>query len=358
MAGKKWRIPLGAINAIPLAEARKRVQAIMGAVAGGTNPAAERKEAAEKARAEAAREVMTLAALLENWSELHLSARRPGYAAEAVRALKHAFGKQLDRPAEDLDRASVVRVFDKMAHEGRPVMAAQTASYGRAAYNWALKRGTITTNPFSNLPATPMVKREKVLSDEELAAIWQATGEEGNFNRIVRALILTGQRREEVAGMTWDELSPDLATWTLPASRAKNGEAHAVPLSAPMQDLIKSQPRFGELVFSGLRGAFSGWSKSKAALDARSDVRDWRLHDLRRTAATGLQKLGVRLEVTEAVLNHISGSRAGITGIYQRYDFAKEKRDALEAWGERVMTIVEGRAAATNVIELRSNAAV
>jgi integrase len=127
-----------------------------------------------------------------------------------------------------------------------------------------------------------------------------------------------------------------------------------VPLSAPAQDQLRGAPRLGELVFPGLRGTFNGFSKAKAALDAKSSVRDWRLHDLRRTMATGLQRLGVRLEVTEQVLNHVSGSRAGIVGVYQRHDFASEKRAALEAWGEHVLAIVGGRDAADNVVTLRT----
>ena len=124
----------------------------------------------------------------------------------------------------------------------------------------------------------------------------------------------------------------DFSTWTIPASRAKNG-ATIVPLSPPAQDLLRGAPRLGELVFPGLRGPFNGWSKAKAAMDAKSGVTNWRLHDLRRTAATGLQRLGVRLEVTEQVLNHVSGSRAGIVGVYQPHDFASEKTRGLGGLG-------------------------
>jgi integrase len=156
--------------------------------------------------------------------------------------------------------------------------------------------------------------------------------------------------------MTWAEVSGDFSTWTIPASRAKNGATHIVPLSGPAKDLLRNVPRFGELVFPGLRGTFNGFSKAKAALDAKSGVTSWRLHDLRRTAATGLQRLGVRLEVTEQVLNHVSGSRAGIVGVYQRHDFASEKRAALDAWGAHVLAIVEGRTATDNVVTLRESA--
>ena len=219
-----------------------------------------------------------------------------------------------------------------------------------------MKRGSISENPFANLPVARVDKRERVLADAELAAVWKATDGPGPFNAIVRTLILTGQRREEVAGMTWAELDDDLSTWTIPASRAKNGVSHVVPLSVPVQALLRGVARQegSDLVFPGLRGPFNGFGKAKAQLDEASGVTDWRLHDLRRTAATGLQRLGVRLEVTEAVLNHVSGSRAGIVGIYQRHDYASEKRAALMAWGEHVAAIVEGRAASGNVTPLRA----
>src|SRR5207248_2399743 len=154
------------------------------------------------------------------------------------------------------------------------------------------------------------------------------------FGAIVRLLILTGQRREEVGGMTWTELNGDFSTWTIAASRTKNGTPHVVPLADRTREVLRTLPRTGALVMPGDRppAPFSGWSKAKARLVAESGIADWVLHDLRRTMATGLQRLGVRLEVTEAVLNHISGSRAGIVGIYQRHDWASEKRAALDAW--------------------------
>ena len=149
--------------------------------------------------------------------------------------------------------------------------------------------------------------------------------------------------------MTWNEIAGDLSTWTLPANRAKNDAAHLVPLSSQAQALLHVAPRVSgtDLVFPGRNGPFNGFSKAKESLDEASGVKDWRLHDLRRTMATGLQKLGVRLEVTEAVLNHVSGSRAGIVGVYQRHHWAEEKRAALAAWGAHVGAIVgeEGREA-------------
>ena len=205
-----------------------------------------------------------------------------------------------------------------------------------------------------------------MLSDEEAAAIWRAAVEATHpFGAFVRLLMLTGQRREEVAGMTWAELSEDLATWTIPATRTKNGIPHLVPLSQPARELLGLRSNRPEgvrhtlqdprtklaLVFPGERGTpFSGWSKAKSALDIASGVSGWWLHDLRRTLATGLQRLGVRLEVTEAVLNHLSGSRAGVVGIYQRHDWAEEKRSALDAWSAHLLALAEGRLPAGKVL--------
>ena len=216
--------------------------------------------------------------------------------------------------------------------------------------------------------AKSIAKRERVLSDDEIGEVWRAAVS-APYGTIIRLLILTGQRRGEVAGMTWGELSDDLSTWTIPGERTKNGAVHMVPLSEPARALlrgilpgdIKETKRVASdaLVLPGAASTpFSGWSKAKAALDrAVADARGaslapWSVHDLRRTVATGLQRLGVRLEVTEAVLNHISGSRAGIAGVYQRHDWATEKRAALDAWAAHVLAAAEGRSATGNVVTL------
>jgi integrase len=373
---QKWRVPLGSCSALSLFKAREAAAALMGDVAKGRNPAAERKEAAAAEWAKRVRGRLTLAVLFQDWARLHLIHRRPRYAAEAVRALRHGFAKHLDRPAEDLDRAAVVHALDSLSRPRKEkgkgkssirhgtAIAGRTAAYGRACFAWAIKRGTVPSNPFAELPMpSSITKRERVLSDEEAGAIWRAAGEAPlPFGAIVQLLMLTGQRREEVAGMTWAELSEDLATWTVPATRTKNGTPHLVPLSKPaskiLQDLRSDGPVEGAdqrvklaLVFPGERGTpFSGWSKAKSALDTASGVSGWWLHDLRRTLATGLQRLGVRLEVTEAVLNHLSGSRAGVVGIYQRHDWAEEKRAALDAWSAHLLAAAKGRLPAGKVL--------
>jgi integrase len=244
----------------------------------------------------------------------------------------------------------------------------------------------VRANPFADLPvAKGIAKRERVLSDDEITEIWRAAGTvTAPYGAIIRLLILTGQRRGEVAGMTWSEISDDLTTWTMPGERTKNGAPHMVPLSDSARDLLRAllpehegdarravedRRAKGTLVLPGALGTpFAGWSKAKAALDkAVVDARataaakagtspaplvSWSVHDLRRTVATGLQRLGVRLEVTEAVLNHISGTRGGIAGVYQRHDWANEKRNALDAWAVFVLAAADRRPVPGKVVAL------
>jgi integrase len=187
-----------------------------------------------------------------------------------------------------------------------------------------------------------------MLSDNELAQIWTAAGL-GDYGDIVRLLILTGQRREEVGGILWREIDLDRGVWSLEAMRTKNGLPHEVPLCAAAVDILRARwARNGrDLVFGLGDGPFQGWSNAKAALDARtnkaanvrgtSPVKPWRIHDLRRTVATRLADLGVLPHVIEAILNHVSGHKAGVAGIYNRSTYAAEKREALNRWGDYIL---------------------
>jgi integrase len=358
-AGGKRRVPLGSCSAISLASAREAARAVLGDVAKGRDPAAERKQAAQQAKARADREALTLGVLIDQWEADHLAERRPSYRAEATRALRLAFKPRLGKAAADLELGVVKREVQSVAAAGKLATARLTVAYGRACYGWAIGAGLLEANPFHGVRLSPVPSRDRVLTDAELAAVWKAAEGPGPYDSIVRLLILTGQRREEVAGITWREVAEDLSAWTISANRAKNGVAHIVPLSPQAQAILRTTPRHGggaDSVFHGRHGPFNGFGKAKVALDKASAVKAWRLHDLRRTMATGLQRLGVRLEVTEAVLNHVAGSRAGIVGVYQRHTWADEKRAALNAWGEHVAAIVEGRKAEGNVMPMRRSA--
>jgi integrase len=350
-AGQKRRMTIGGCGAVSLDAAAKQAKTILGAAVHG-DPFAERKAKARRDEADA----YTLNAVIDDWAELKLRPqRKPRYAEEAPQAVRRVFKRLLDWPAAKIDSDMIMRVHDALVKEGgpkakkgSPIMAARAVAYASAAYGFAIERRKLKDNPFSKLPTSPTRQRDRVLKDDELRRVWNALDGASVFYPIARLLILTGQRREEVAGMTWDEISPDGTTWTLPAARTKNGTVHIVPFARQAQAIVAAQPRSNQttLVFPGRKigGPFNSWDNLKTSLDRKSGVMGWVLHDLRRTCATNLQRLGVRLEVTEAVLNHVSGSRAGIVGVYQRHEWKAEKRVALQAWADRLDAIVEGRA--------------
>ncbi|WP_169542496.1 tyrosine-type recombinase/integrase [Sphingomonas baiyangensis] len=251
-----------------------------------------------------------------------------------------------------ISRRDISRLVELIA-EDKEATARYLHACLRKLFRWAVARGDILHSPMSEMPApAPIAARDRVLSDSELAAIWRAAVKLGfPFGTSFRLLIATGQRREEVGGIAWDEIDWEGATWTIPAARAKNGLGHVVPLSPiAMQELAGLDRGTSGLILSTTgRTPPSGWSKVKRRLDKLvaeelgvSEIKAWRTHDIRRTVATGLQRLGVRFEVTEAILNHVSGARAGVAGIYQRYNWAVEKRVALEAWGDALQRCVDG----------------
>jgi integrase len=252
------------------------------------------------------------------------------------------------RQTKDIGRRDVLDVLDAIVERGSPVQARRTLSYIHRLFKWAAGRGIVETNPVANIPKPGTeVSRKRVLIEKEpckepykeLLAVWRAAQKTGYpFGPIIRLLILTGARRDEIAELRWQEIGE--TGISLSGSRTKNGEAHEIALTPLALEILKTLPRIKgcDFVFSTTgQTAVSGWSRAKANLDKLSGVSDWRIHDLRRTVATGLQRLGVRLEAVEAVLGHVSGSRAGVVGIYQRYDFEAEARAALTAWGEHVL---------------------
>lgn len=224
------KIPLPSCAVISPAQAIEAHRIIMGEAAKGVDVAGERKKAKAEARRKA--EAGTLDDFIADWQALHLIDQKPRYAIEATRSLRRVFSRHLAGSPADLSRAIIAKTLDALKRKGSPDMARVTARYGSALYGWGLKRERVTENPFINLSSAPIRRRERTLSDDELMALWHVTDELGPFNNIVRMLILTGQRLNEVAEMTWAELTDDLATWTIPNSRTKNNRTHVVPLSA------------------------------------------------------------------------------------------------------------------------------
>jgi integrase len=254
----------------------------------------------------------------------------------------------------DITDTDIVDVLDRVSSRA-PILANRLHAVLNAFFGWARKKRLTVSNPCIDLdrPAEER-SRDRVLDDKELRKVWLAAGELGHpHTGIVRLLILTGQRRNEIAGLRWSEVDLEERALHLPATRTKNGRPHDVPLSAQALATVAGLPRLvdADLVFTIKRKPITGFSRMKERLDAASGVADWTLHDVRRTVASGLQRLGTRLEVTEAVLNHRSGSMAGIVGVYQRHDYAAEKRDALARWADHVDAVTSGRKA--NVVALR-----
>lgn len=250
------------------------------------------------------------------------------------------------RGVDEIDRRDLLDLIDDIADRGAVIMARRVQTHLHRFFKWCVGRGIIEINPVADLPKPGSeTRRNRVLSDEELIAVWRGTETLGwPFGTTIRLLLLTGARREEIGQLRWSEINFDRAEINLKGERTKNAEPHNIPLSAPAKEMLARSPRIGssDYVFTtNGRTPISGWSRAKAQLDLCESIAPWRIHDLRRTVATGMQRVGVGLQVVEAILGHVAGSRAGVVGIYQRHSYDAEKRAALEAWGGHVVELIE-----------------
>lgn len=371
--GQKRREPLGTWGGITVDQAREAARARLGDVAKGLDPRAERRAKREEAEREREASRMTLRVLLCEWSRIGLKGRRDGYRAEAVRALSLAFAKHLDKPVHHLLRDTAVTVLDGLADAGKVATAGRTMAYGRACYAWAHRRGKVPSNPFLGLPiSTGIAARDRVLGDHEIGEVWRAAGTLSfPFGPFVKVLLLTAQRRDEVGAMRWSEVSDDVATWTIPASRAKDGMAHVVHLSPEARAILVDLPRFAgsELVFTSMgRTAVSGFSGAKKRLDtaiAKGRARaaagaepqampGWRFHDFRRSAVTWLAGAGFPPHVCDKLLNHVATTGlSDVARVYQRAQFLPERKAALEAWARHVLSCGAGGGVPANAVQGR-----
>jgi integrase len=332
--GKLKRITLGKYPQVSLKDARESWRKAREALEAGKDPKP----------LIVVRSPDSFASVAKLWLERDQKGKRT--TKEAKRIIEVYCKPLHDQQLADISRRDVRDVIRAVEAKG-VTMARRVHGRLQRLFAWAVEEDMLDTSPMLGLKKPGQeVKRDRVLTDDELRTLWNACDEVGwPFGPAVKLLVLTGCRREEIGGLLWSEVKGD--TLELSASRRKGGEPHTVPLSsvaqAVMQELIETAPSPYVFTTSG-RTAISGWSNAKRQLDAIVKFqKPFVVHDLRRTVATGLQRLGVPLQVTEAVLGHISGSRAGVVGIYQRYGYATEKREALEAWGAYVTSVVEGR---------------
>ena len=408
--GKPSKYTLGRYPVLGLGKAREAARVELAKVSEGIDPAGARKaekaaqEAArieEKAAQEAARRMAEEAQqedaggkgkgkkkqeftpayfgrdavhrIADDFIKRHASENRTANETQRQfdREIKPAWG---NRKITDITRRDVIELLDKIADRGSPIMANRVLATCRKFGNWCVARDIIPASFAAGVkPVARETSRERILTDDELRWFWKASGKLGEpFGPLFRLLLITAQRRDEVGAMTHNEIDGDL--WTIPADRAKNGRAHAVHLSDLAMDTLADVKRIagkaGYVFTTNGRNAVSGFSKAKERLDAmmldiareevvqaggdpdRVEIPHWTLHDLRRTAASGMARIGINLPVIEKVLNHVSGSFGGVAGVYQRHEFRDEMKRALNAWASFIGDLTSEKPAA-NVVALR-----
>ena len=351
--GRSRKYTIGRYPVIDLKAARELASKALRAVAEGRDPAHERK----LLRSAGADTFGSVAAL---FLERHGRTYRKSTLANTVSLLdRHVLPRWNALPLAQIRRRDVIALLDEIADGGAPVSANRVLAAVRKMFAWAITRDIVDASPCVGVSRPHAERaRDRVLTDDELRGVWLASERLGGpFAALVQLLVLTGQRRGEVAGMRWDELDLDAAkpVWRLSAERCKNRRPHEVPLSRAAASLLEPLPRVGDFVLTARNGtAIAGFSKFKRELDALlpAGTPAWTLHDVRRSVATGLARLGVALPVIEKLLNHAGGSFGGVVGVYQRHDFADEKRAALDLWAAHVGRLVGGEPAST-VVALR-----
>jgi integrase len=354
--GRTRKHTLGPYPAIDLKTARILASRALRTVAEGRDPG--REKALERTTLPD-----TVEAVAKQFVELHCRrANRPRTIEGTQQLLDlHVLPRWRRRLVKDITRRDVLDLLDGIVEGGRPVAANRALTAIRKLFNWVVERDIIGSSPCAGVkPPTPEQSRDRVLTDDELCNVWRAADQlSGPFGATVKLLVLTGQRRDEVARMTWGEVDLDARLWALSKERSKNGQPHDIPLSEPAVAILASMPRIGDtfVLTTDGKSAASNYSANRRRLDALlpANMPAWWLHDLRRTAASGMARLGINLPVIEKVLNHTSGSFAGIVGVYQRHDFADEKRRALERWGAHVADLVSGHHS-QNVVRLEARA--
>lgn len=350
-SGKATRQVIGKGDLIDLQEARKIARRVLLDIDSGID-VAERKREARKPRVQQTK--ITVSEAIEKFSDLVApwnSGRTETYLLERQRRLLVGLVEHLSGPLSGLRKADIRVALDK-----KETQSTRQALYAALSpfLSWCLENDLIETNPLASISAIPPVaSRERVLTKLEIKALWVASYHmPDRWGSFYRLLLLTGQRREEVSGMHSSEVDFDKAVWTIPNERTKNGKAHIVHLSSTaLAEIAQAQGYVFpaskvRLKIEKTEAHISGYSKMKAKLDGYMKevlgvaFQNWRVHDLRRTMASGLAEMGVLPEVIERILNHTSGAAGGLKAVYQRYEYTKERKEALEAWGSHIKDLV------------------
>jgi integrase len=329
--GRMVRASLGRYPSISLNNARKKAVDTISQMDEGTLPRTSDADRFEQ--------------VFEEWLKRDQITNRRRHTVElALR--KYACPAFKGMKVDTVRKADIIRLLDKIADNGAPIQANRVLAYLRRFFNWCLERDIISGSPvFGIKPPNKEHSRERVLSHEELRAVWAGADQMGYpFGPMIQLLILTGQRLNEVATAPWQEFDLGMTEWKLPGTRTKNGRAHNVHLTPAALDIISQLPKMdgsGLLFTTTGTTPISGFSRAKKKLDSLSGTSDWTFHDLRRSFAThATEALGCSPVVVDKILNHVSGSVKGVAAIYQRGEYLEERKEALEKWEAFVLDCI------------------
>jgi integrase len=315
----------------------------------GQDPAADRHQPQEAAPL-----------LLGDVSDRYLAAKRDVMRPAPFRLIERHFQVQwqplANRPIAEVRRAEIAALLQQLVQRHGRSGAGSARRTLSAMFGWAMREGLVESNPVAstNDPDAGAKSRDRVLSDDELRRVWLACGDD-DFGRIVRLLILTACRRNEIGWLKWSEINLDTGVMVIPAERSKNHREHRLSLPPMAVDIIRTTPRRGsrDFLFGESGGGFSRcWHRMQPLRQRVGDIKPWVLHDLRRSAATGMAEIGIRPEIIEAILNHVGGHKGGVAGIYNRATYAPQMAAALQRWADHVAALIEGRPA-SNVTPMR-----
>jgi integrase len=337
-AGSKLRkYTIGPFGRVTLHQARVAAQKVFAAKLEGRDLAAEKREAKRRVVADRVED------LLATFIIQRLSKNRS--IAEISRLLRREVGKPwAGRSIHEISKRDVVELVCTIEQRGAPGSANKTLKSIKTFLRWCVGRAVLDRSPAEGVPLPAKeVARDRILDDRELANVILAARKIGGpYGSIVELLALTGQRREEVAGLHRDEFDLAQRIWTIPRARTKNAKAHIVHLSKQALAVLERADHCGPLVLSPLgTKTFQNFTHAKRLLDQLSGVTGWRLHDLRRTCVSGMARLGVAPHVADKILNHQSGTISGVAAVYQRHEFLAERRAALNRWGAHVAGLLK-----------------